>query len=108
MENAVGQKGIVHKLPPDAVEVHVGMDLVVKGEVADMWLVERSDGAETYIPKDCFTLLRDASVRDHLDDLMSKVDEVIRVASYQEKAQMADLLQTIKERINDLTMEDDD
>lgn len=108
MENALGQKGIVKQAPPDSLEVHTGMELVVVGELADMWLVERDDGARTYINKEFFVLFRDANIREHLDDLMSKVDDVIRVAAYQGHSQLADQLQSIKERINDLTMETDD
>jgi hypothetical protein len=106
--SAVGQKGIVFKAPPESVEIHTGMELVVAGELADMWLVERYDGHQAYIPKDCFTLFRDAKLRDHLTDLMSQIDEVIRVAEYQEKSEMVEHLQTLKERFNDLSMDIDE
>jgi hypothetical protein len=107
MKNAAGQKGVVTKVPQDAVEVYLGMELTVTGEVADMWVVERYDGSQTYIPKDCFTVGKDASISDHLNDLMVKVEEVIDVADHQKLIELANHLEVIKNQINDLTMDVD-
>lgn len=110
MKDLLGQKGFIKNIPEgyEEVEAFVGMELVVAGEVADMWLVERQDGCHTYIPKECFSLYIEANITDHLDDCMMKINDVIHVAEHQGKHQLALLLHDIKERINDLSIDFDE
>lgn len=109
MINKIGEKGFVRSIPADTdtKEVSVGLELTVRGEVADMWLLERFDGSHTYFPKSHFQLHSESNIRDHIDDCMLKVDDVIQVAELQGKSKIVEFLQDIKERLNDITMDDE-